>query len=329
MIETEPVPYQDPGGRNFLFCVDDLVDVVMREAPDTPPYYLLGGGVSAALSEQGTHIDIATGSICPPRNLYKPQFRDNGSQADCDILLASSSQEAADQLRKALTPNPTKLTQGSDEERKLERAKPGCDLKIGVSPLTTEEEYESGSRLTADFVSKRVEANDGKRTFRILDLVVELPDEYFDQWQQVLPSGKTIPTMHPVILMANYASRVCHGIRHRDVAKLQKMHQSVGHYFDTEIEWDQRQRRADIRVNRATMSHTGVEAALEFLSKKNTLMYAKNRSRMGRLGAGIYAVKQTLHRPADRYLEKLGQGGPLFDHVLSKISGERQTRLEQ
>lgn len=323
----QPIEYKEPGGKNFLYCVRNLMDVVEAEAPDTPAYATVGGGASAALGAEGTVIDTTNRLILPPVNLYKPQYRENGSLADCDILLFSTDKAAVNGLRRALTPDQDILKNGDETMRAHEEAKPGADLKIGVTPLATLQDYEKGLALTRDFVSERVEYPNGTRRFNIYNLSTLLPDEYFEPWQQQLPSGGFMPVMHPVIQVANYGSRTSYGVRDRDVKKIQKMHRSIGAAFGMDLEWTQGNRQVDIRVDKTTMAHPGVEAALEFLTKKNALRYKDTRPVTSRRRAALFALKQALHRPADKYMEKYGQEGLLFDHVLSRFTGEDQTKL--
>lgn len=327
METVQPIFETEKGGKNVLACIDNIMDVVATETPDMTPFVILGGGASAALAAKGTQVDVSNGLVLPPRDLYKPQYRENGSLTDCDILLFDTDSAAVTALRRALTPNPYKIQSGTEAEITHEEAKPGNHLKIGVTPLTSLDAYERQSRVTKDFVSHRVEYPNGTRRFQIFNVSILLPDEYFEPWQQELPSGKHIPIMHPVIQMANYGSRACHGVRHRDVEKLQKMHANIGHVFGMEVDWVQDMRHVNIRVNKQWSANPAVEAALEFLAKKNELDFRQTRQTTGTLRSAAFAIKKALHRPADKYLEKLGQEGWLFDHVLSRSTGEDQTKL--
>jgi hypothetical protein len=171
-------------------------------------HFVLGGGSSAALSEEGTVIDIGNLSVNAPGTLEKPRVRPhNGRVADVDLLVLSSDPRTIKRARRALTPDPRVLA-GNDKaaiERELQ--KPGAKLKIGVCGLTPGNKYNPESfdnnskrlihNLKSDFVSHRVRNEDGTISWRLADIDVLLPEAAFQTWQTNIGDKVSIPSLIP------------------------------------------------------------------------------------------------------------------------------------
>lgn len=323
-------------GENVIDIIGNLRACIENNIIECPQYFILGGVAVAALTDPETRFDLEKKRIIPPKNLRKDQYRENGTLGDIDILVDTLSTEKVDQIRQAIEPDDHLIEHGTIEQISYEKSKPGYKQKIGVTPLVSQKEYlgitkNPLKRLTKivlkDFVSERVVDHKGRKSWRLADIQVDITDGYFEPWEQELPNGETIPVLHPVLQMACYPGRPSHGIRKRDVEKVQKIEKVVGPAFAVHLEWGDRNRTLDIvSESKKTQAY---DSAIEFVHQKNELNYRNNKNRMGRRTAAWFALKQTLHRPADTYLAHLGQEGWLYDHVLSKASGERQQKIKR
>lgn len=327
-------PDHEPG-ENALKIMSNLVDCIENEYANLPEerpipnYYVVGGGAVAALTDSATVFDFES---IPPKviakpTLFKAQFRKNGSLGDIDIIVQGDNTDA-DIIRAALTPNETVLGTDSQKDIDYELSKPGAKLKIGVTPLRPESDYQKKG-LLRDFVSERVVDERGHTSLRILDVEVPLTDDYWQVWHQVLTNGVDyIPVMNPVTQVGNYIARTCYDEpRKRDVQKLEDMERVVGPAFGISLRRNPRDKIVGIDAHDPYNPQYG--PVIEFLDQKLTRHFQRNKEVLGTSSAAWFAIKQALHKPADTYLEKVGQGGWLFDKVLSPISGERQQKIKR
>ncbi len=304
-------------GENCFDIVHDL-DQRIREVSDVT-YFVAGGVSAAALKNKNTIIDPATQTITPPSDIFKAQYRENGTLGDLDLIVLTDDIDELDKIRCALTPLP------NDEEG---FSKPGAKLKIGVTGLKTANS-KSGGSLSEGFVSNRILQQDGTITWEIVDITEVLSPESLQPWTLQLPGGNIVPVMHPVMQMICYGARTGHGIRKRDIEKLEDMEKVVGPVLGVKLNWING--RQKVEIERTTRTRCSFDEALDFLYRKNTqLHYEQTRKRLGAKRAGALAVKIALHRHVDThdFYEQFGQGGPLFDKVFSKFTGERQQKLK-
>ncbi|HEY5442562.1 MAG TPA: hypothetical protein VIJ68_03420 [Candidatus Saccharimonadales bacterium] len=333
-------PEKHTGGENYFDIIGNLDECIRASAGEDVQYVMLGGGAAAALMNEETVIDTENKLITPPADIRKPQYRfDTGTMADVDILVVSADEEVIDKVRAALEPNLAVLQdeESTEAQKARELAKPGARLKVGVTGLESAEEYnqepaglkDKAKRvIRKDWVSRRLQDADGAKSFVISDVEVYLPDEYFDQWRLQLPNGETVPTLHPLIQVLCYTSRASHGIRKRDVSKVSKIMDNVGPDFGASLEWGSRQRTASIALEEPT-TDPGVKAARRFSDTKNELRWRYTKERLGKPEAALLAARMALHRQLDtrKFFVQFGQGGLIYDKLLSRISGERQQAL--
>ena len=322
-------------GENYFDIINNL-DTCIRSVDAMTPYFVLGGGVTTVLQNPETVIDTENRLVIPPQDIYKPQYReDNGTLTDVDILVVTSDPKKVLKIRDALVPDQSILQTSNDEQiRHQELAKPGSQLKIGVTGLLTEKElhYRPHSLkekivhdIKKDWVSQRVGLDDESYKWAISNVEVDLPDDYFEPWQMVLKNGETIQVLHPLIHVLCYPARASHGIRRRDVKKVQGMMDNIGDQFAARLVLDSKRQTASIDLYGP--GNDGVKAAKEFCDLKNELRWPKTRQELGRYEAGLLAGRIALHRILDKYkfFEQFGQGGWLYDHKLADFSGERTT----
>jgi hypothetical protein len=320
-------------GENW-YDIAASVDECIRAAGIDVQYVMLGGGGAAALMDPRTVLGQESKSIHPPADIWKPQFRRNGTKVDIDLLVFSDDDEVIKSVKAALEPSKEIIANGTDEERAKELAKPGAKLKVGVTGLRSGEKYDeapTGLRkllepIKKDWVSHRLEYADKTRFVTIGDIKVELPEEYFEPWQLVLENGKTIPTLHPLIQAICYLSRTSHGIRRRDVEKVTRIMDNVGPQFGAHLVWGDKQQTARIVFDQPAVEDAGVLAAEEFCERKNALRWRETRERMGTYQAGLLAARIAIHRQLDtrEIFVQFGQGGWLYDNVLANFTGEHQ-----
>ena len=334
----QPEKSDDPGD-NYFEIIANLDECIQNEEDCKDVQYLmLGGGASAALAHEGTEIDVENRRIIPPKDIKKRQYREeNGTKADVDILVVSNDEEAVKAVRRALTPDDSKIHGGTHEEQVYELDKPGARLKIGVTGLMSGAKYwgEDDSMLgqavrlfKKDWVSQRVQYADPDktRTVAIADVEVELPEDYFEPWEMVLKDGGSVSVPHPLLQVLFYLSRASHGVREkRDGKKVDDMMRNVGPVFGTQLIWSSNRQTA--RVVSPRPQDPGVRAAMTFVDEKNALRYSNTKERMGKFEAGLLAAKIAIHRKLDtwEFVRALGQDGLLYDKVISKFSGEDQS----
>lgn len=326
---------------DFVGALSQFIEIELGE--DTPDHFLLGGGISAALCDEGTVIEPPIpgsdipGQIIVSDDLHKDRVRDNGRVADIDCFIKTADPQIRQRVRKSLTPLTSVLQDptSSPQQIDLENSKPGNYLSIGVCGLTPVEEYSPTNlqflgRLTQnlkkDFVSQRVDEGEGSLSWRIADIVQELPEESFQRWDLVLKDGSIVPTLHPVIILACYAARASHGVRKRDREKIDAMVKQLAPVFGVGVEWDKKKRRA--KITAADPDNPAYGAAVKFVNAKNELRYTKTRERMGRNQAGLLAAKLAIHRFADTHLVRFGQGGFIYKKFTSRFSDEDQSDFE-
>lgn len=320
------------GGENYFDIIANLDECIRsEEGCEDVSYFMLGGGAAAALADERTIVDIRNHRIIPPADIRKDQYRsDNGTMADVDILVMSADEDVITSVKSALEP---KKVEDGDIDPQKESAKPGAKLKIGVTGLMPGSEYHDEpssmvgraiKTIKKDWVSQRLSYENGVRTFAISDVEVELPSEYFEPWEMVLKDGKSVSVPHPLIQVLNYLSRACHGVREqRDGEKVDKMMQNIGPLFGAGVVWDDKRQTAKMTVE---SPEPGVNAAVDFVDRKNSLRWQYTQERMGKLEAGLLAARIAIHRKLDtwKFVRALGQDGILYDKVISKFSGERQ-----
>ncbi|MEO8863227.1 MAG: hypothetical protein ABI354_02805 [Candidatus Saccharimonadales bacterium] len=319
-------------GENYFDIIARL-DTTIRRADENIHYFMLGGGASAALKNKATLYNLERKAMIPPADIEKGQFRaDNGTMTDIDLLVFSGDDDVIEKVRSALTPNQHIITNGSDVERIKETRKIGNKLKIGVTGLRTQSE---GSKHRAsfansfmkDWVSQRTLNEEGTVSWSIGNVSVELPAEHFEPWYLELKDGEAIPVLHPLIQVACYLGRASHGIRKRDVSKVTEMMDNIGPVFGAHLEWGEKNQTAKIVMTEPV--DKGVESAIDFVNVKNQLRWGHTKNELGRVAAAALAAKVAVHRQIDTipFFVQFGQGGKLYDKVLSRFSGERQQEI--
>lgn len=324
-------PHARGGGENYFDIIAQTPELVADAVGPEVKYFHVGGGASAALMDPATIVDRDSRSIIPPKGIYKPQFRhNNGTRTDDDQLVMSTDLDVVKAVRDAQLPILGLLRSGTPEQQKLEKSKPGAKLKIGVTGLTPAEEYFAPPKSIISkfvhgvFISERLEAEDGQKSFAISDIEVKLPEDYFEPWQLILSSGKAVPVLNPMIQVMCYMSRTSHGIRGRDTDKVQAIVDNFGQDFNARLRWGHQRQAAELVFGED--ANPGLLAAADFVRQKNALRYNQTKHRMGKPAAGLLAAEIALHRRVDsaEALQRLGQQGWLYDHVLSKFSREQQ-----
>jgi hypothetical protein len=325
-------------GENVFDIIQNIDNYIIREIGVDTQYFMMGGCSSSALADPRTRIDEATRRIIPPQDIHKDQFRrENGSQTDIDILVLSSDQKVVDGVRRALTPDHSVLTSelANKEEKQYEHNKPGAKLKVGVTGLLADGQYQPNSSLKDkikgfiknDWVSYRTITDDNTIFFRIADIKAALPESYFEPWYLQLKDGNCVPVFHPMIQVLCYLSRTSHGIRKRDINKVQSIMDNFGHQFSALLTWDNSQHTG--KIQQVNTSNEGIEAAVNFVIQKNNLRWKNTKERIGKNKAALLAARIAIHRRLDNSerLTALGQEGWIYDNILSRISGERQQKL--
>lgn len=314
-------------GENYFDIIHGFHQTVVDAVGEDVGYVMMGGGAAAALIHPETEIDIENRRIIAPPNIHKDQFRtDNGSMADIDVLVfamdSKDKETDVDRVRAAL------------------EAQYGSKLKVGVTGLHSAEKYDERqnsnsliSNFKKDWVSDRIEDESGRRYVAIGDIKVELPEDYFETWTLEFLNKDTmeiesIPVFHPLIQASCYAARTCHGIRPRDIPKVSDIMSNIGWRFGATVEFGHKQQTADI-VPTYPLDEDGVTAAIYFCDQKNRLRWPETK-RLGIGQAALLATRIAIHRQLDtrKFFEQFGQGGWLFDHFISRISGEKQQPIK-
>lgn len=321
-------------GDNAFELIRGLDETVKSAAGQDIRYVVVGGMASAALMDPRTSYNLDTTEIWAPKvgskeedGFHKPQFReDNGTRADIDVIVFE------------IDPKDENKTTKVDLVRNALDEKYGDKLKIGVTGLHIAEDRtlepqglikKALKNLKKDWVSDRVEDAHGRRSFVIADIDVELPDEYFEPWQTFLTyedgSVESFPVFHPLIQVTCYQSRTCHGIRKRDVSKVEKIMGNIGEVFDgARLDWGKKQKTVDIELVHPV--NEGASAAISFAEQKNNLRWRETRKRLGVGQAALLATRIATHRQLDTraFFLQFGQGGRLYDAVVSRFSDEQQ-----
>lgn len=322
---------QHDRGDNFYDCIANLDTLIRQEVGEDVDYVMIGGGASEPLKDSRTRLEDP--DIIPPDDLFKPQFReDTGAKCDVDLIILTRDPQVIKRIKRALRPNKKILAEGTEEQKQAELAKPGAKLKLGITGMVSGEDYykpSEGTKAKAmkgfmkDWTSHRLEFEDGRRIFTISDVIVNLPDEYFEPHYLVLKNGERVPVLHPLIQVLCYASRTCHGIRIRDVSKVTEIMDNIGERYGAHLVWGKNNETVSLVFDQPT-TNPGVLAALKFADDKNALRWLYTKNRLGMRQACLLAGKQAVHRFVDIHFVEFGQGGPLYDKVLSKFSDEDQ-----
>ncbi len=325
---------------------------IIDEAGLDVRYVMMGGCAIEALRNPDTKYDFDNKEMIPPDNIEKSQFReDDGTRIDFDALVFAVDHRdpkkptKMNKVRKALEPDHSIINdpESSPEAVAKEKSKVGYKLKIGVTGLRPGEEYDTDPAslpkkllhgIMKDWVSHRLEYEDGTRFVTIADVKVQLPDEYFDEvWYLVLKNGQRIPVFHPLIQVLCYTSRASHGTRPRDVPKISEVMPIIGPVFEAELELGKKNQTADVILHNPAIVGKGVMAAARFSEEKNNIRWRNRhtRSDMSTADAALFATRAAIHRQLDtrKFFTQFGRGGWLYDHVISKFSGERQDKVRQ
>jgi len=318
-------------GDNFYDCIANLPTLIRQEFGEDIDYFMIGGGAAEPLKNPRTRQESL--DIIPPDDLFKPQFReDTGAMCDVDIIVNTRDPLVVKRMKRVLKPNKKILSEGTYEQKQVELAKPGARLKLGITGMVRAEDYYKSPEGTKakvikgfmkDWTSHRLEYEDGRHIFTISDVIVNLPDEYFEPHYLVLKNDERIPVLHPLIQVLCYASRASHGIRKRDVSKVAEMMDNIGERYGARLVWGKDNKTVSIVLDQPT-TNPGVLAAQKFADEKNALRWQYTKDRLGMRQAGILAGKQAVHRFVDIHFVEFGQGGPLYDKVFSKFSDEDQ-----
>jgi hypothetical protein len=331
-VKLKPERSKDRG-ENYFDIIDDLDSRIVLGIGEEVGYVVVGGGACAALMDPRTQYDLDRRLIIAPEGIRKDQFRANGTMADIDIVVFIDEESVIEEAKSSLTPN-QEIIQGEDEElSKIELSKPGAKLKIGITGLMPESEYDEPpatrieyliNTIKKDWVSQRLLNGDSSRFFAISDIKIELPDEYFEPWHIELNSGKTIPVLHPLLQVLCYPSRASHGIRPRDKSKVIDIMNNIGDIFGARLVWGDNGRTANLVVDE--LSNPGIRAAIEFCEQKNALRWINTKERLSKKEAAILAARIAIHRQLDtrKIFIQFGQGGWLYDNVVSRFSRESQ-----
>ncbi len=320
----KPEQHFEPG-ENYFDIIQGFHNTVLAAVGEDVGYVMMGGGASAALMDERTQFDIQARRIIPPTDIHKDQFRkDNGTIADIDVLVFAID-----------TKDETDVTDVDRVRAALEVAY-GNKLKVGVTGLHTSENYYDRQTSTSfidhikkDWVSDRLENPAGGRFVAIGDQMVALPEDYFETWQMELLNKETmeietIPVFHPLIQVLCYLSRASHGVRPRDIEKVTEIMENVGWQFGAELVWNKKKQTANVSLSHPVGD--GVSAAIDFCDRKNNLRWEQTKERLGISEAAWMATRIAIHRQLDthEFFKQFGQGGWIFDHFVSKFSGEKQ-----
>lgn len=321
-------------GENYFEIIRGLDETVVNAVGPDVGYVVVGGAAAAALMDPRAQYDVSAEAIRAPKvgpkdkgGFHKDQFReDNGTMADIDVIVFD------------IDPKDDTTTTNVDRVREALEDKYGAKLKIGVTGLHIAEDREvtpetaikrALKNIKKDWVSDRVVDESGRRSFVIADLDVELPDEYFKPWRTYLEyedgTIESFPVFNPLIQVSCYLSRACHGIRKRDISKVEKIMENVGGHFDgAHLVWGKKQKTADIEL--VHPADEGVSAAINFAEQKNNLRFRETYRRLGVGQAALLATRIAIHRQLDTraFFLQFGQGGWLYDNVVSRFSDEQQ-----
>jgi hypothetical protein len=316
-------------GENYFDIIQGFNQTVVEAVGEEVGYVMMGGGASAALMDKNTVIDIENRRIIPPANIHKDQFRKkNGTIADIDVLVFTIDTQDPDDITDV------------DKVRAALEVSYGSKLKIGVTGLHAGENYDKRQasntfldHIKKDWVSDRLEYPDGTRYVAIGDQKVELPAEYFETWEMELLNKQTmeietVPVFHPLLQVMCYLSRASHGVRPRDIEKVTDIMKNIGGKFGAELNWGKKNQTANIK--HGPPPDDGVVEAIDFCDRKNNLRWRDTRRDLGISEAAWMATRIAIHRQLDTraFFEQFGQGGWLFDHVISKFSGEKQQPIK-
>lgn len=324
-------PEADPDG-NFYDFIGTSASFIREEVPNAPEWFMVGGGMSAVLAHPDTEIDLGNRLVIAPPDIEKARVRPNGKVVDQDIIAVTTDEDLVLQIRRALTPNPAILRDGTQEQIEREKRKPGQHVEIGVSPLKRQSDFERKPLLIRDFVSNRVEDDSDSITsysWRIADIAVELPPESLESWRMQLNDSSLVNIPHPMIGMLSYPNRACHGVRFRDIKKMKEMEAVLGPVFGFELKWNKRQTQVEVVVTAETKDLDIFQAAIDFNNQKNALRFKNTIKRIGVGKAALLAAKIAGHRKADKYLQDLGQSGVVYKLIVSRASDEEQAKLWQ
>lgn len=318
-------------GENYFDIIRGFNQTVIDAVGEDVGYVMMGGGASAAIMHRDTVIDIENRRIKPPADIHKDQFRaDNGSMADIDVLVFAIDTKDEEDITDV------------DRVREALEENYGSRLKIGVTGLHAAENQDIEpatltqkllKNIKKDWVSDRIENVDGERFVTIADIKVALPEEYFETWEMELTndedgSTEIIPVFHPLIQILCYLSRACHGLRPRDVEKVVEGIDNIGGLFGARLVMGDKNQTATLKL--VDPVDDGVSAAVEFVDEKNSARWCETKERMSKSQAALLAARIAIHRQLDtrKFTIQFGQGGWIFDNIISKISGEKQQPIK-
>jgi hypothetical protein len=98
---------------------------------------------------------------------------------------------------------------------------------------------------------------------------------------------------------------------------------NIGEKYGAHLIWGKNNETVSLVFDQPA-TNPGVIAAQKFADDKNALRWSNTKDRLGISQAAMLAGKQAVHRFVDIHFVELGQGGPLYDKVLSKFSDEDQ-----
>ncbi len=205
-------------GSNCIEIIKPFAEKV-AEFPDVE-IQLIGGVGSTALAHPELQINTSARTISAPEDLYLPQFRDDGTRRDLDVLVLSTDKGEIQEVEEF-----AKQVVGEELEisvfglKKVDQLKKQKESPFGVSAMKT---FLSDRYLTAK------DGDQAKAYKALFPFEVPFNVSALETWNLQV-GDVALPVPHPGMSIANYYTRSISGLRPKDADKVSAM---AGNIFD-------------------------------------------------------------------------------------------------
>lgn len=194
----------------------DIIKPFVQQLEDTDDVQIIGGLGALAYTDETTILDKDNQELHADPNIGIPQFRNNGSRRDVDVLVVSSNPDRIREVEDLLED-----TVGDQLERSV----------FGIhdaSRLHAQRRNPLGFTAFKMFVSDRYANFEEHTAVRALfPFAVPLSAESLQPWHTTIQDIR-VPVPSPYTTLLNYASRSIGGARQKDREKIRQVARFLG-----------------------------------------------------------------------------------------------------